>query len=1070
MVNWKYPFVFVATYILPVSWAQSNASMIGRLRNSSTLVTLTHGMRDLAYITLNPGSGLPANFSLFTNYSYGFVSSPSCSTSSFSYVFAKSPTDIILNITLLAPGTYHLCFEGVLQTIASPWLTINEGGGDLQAYYWCGNWTAQVLTGIIYPPPPARFSFFSKASGYVTLPNDIFSTVVSSESECVLVFECDYCYVSVKNNNENTSLLTYLQAGANVVEPAALGFSFAHRFRLKNSDDVVVSTQTRGSGSTLAFNATFTFRLLARVIYRELRGSVPPCARQTEDLMLTAQFGRDVPGGAALLLFFPLGTELISIANLSVTFGSNNIPWLFSPQSTPSVNYFILPLLGRASSNSVIPANTDVSIRFSAGSLAATGVYYSKQAKIFMGFYFPLVLQADGSVPIDFAVNPEDAASEIVTFPQPFISGDIIKFTPVQSASCDRTFSINLFAPFALDFNDRFLISFSPSGKMQFRNSSNIYPHSFVPVVSSSLQGEEIRLFTDTRYQQLLRFENVSTNKTVCSNISLVFSPNSTFCSFVQNLGESVSNFSLLLLNNGSIKTNFSSFVGTIFIASPAPTQQPTLPTAAPSTQAPTQAKRPCPSQTEFSRIRNSTNKNAPSCEVNCSLVNIAFLPSSLTANATVLCGLSDPQTATPVLSSLGKNPPEPQAGGVRLSEVIDISLVHASGRVITVPQNGKVLFTLPLLNVDETQNIVWRSKNKLYVELFCEFYNRTEGVWSAQGCRRGVVVPFSLLGPERKGVGCECTHMTEFAVIARYVLCKAEYVEWAFGAVYSLCTFFALIQVVRIVIHPRGDNIQANGGKCDVLLIHHFLLAVVGVLRAVGMFARCDMFPEVRVFLVSLPYALLLAQFLLIFLIWAPMALFSLEINPFLKLKWMFVVVSIITLLFIFALPGLVVLDAKQDAHSTVTVFASWAVGALDCAAALLSIFVGSSLACVLRRKDVAAETRFGKFAGFSIAIGIFFAAECALWALTIDEFSLAQFGVFDSIYRACDIIVFLLLLVFFMGPVTVRSKTVSHSVLSPSSNKSKNSVSTNNSRVAPNSKTGGRRSVEMSRSKQGV
>jgi hypothetical protein len=119
--------------------------------------------------------------------------------------------------------------------------------------------------------------------------------------------------------------------------------------------------------------------------------------------------------------------------------------------------------------------------------------------------------------------------------------------------------------------------------------------------------------------------------------------------------------------------------------------------------------------------------------------------------------------------------------------------------------------------------------------EVECSYYDEDEGRWSSDGC---VVADANVtMADGSKAVRCECTHLTEFAILLRSknsqdtTSCNLS-PSGVFGSIIFLVFAFFFSMLLLLGLRQTYLTVWAFGAKQKTMLVQHCLLCAICILR----------------------------------------------------------------------------------------------------------------------------------------------------------------------------------------------------------------------------------------------
>ena len=296
-----------------------------------------------------------------------------------------------------------------------------------------------------------------------------------------------------------------------------------------------------------------------------------------------------------------------------------------------------------------------------------------------------------------------------------------------------------------------------------------------------------------------------------------------------------------------------------------------------------------------------------------------------------------------------------------------------------------------------------------------CGWWDPAAHAWSTAGC--------SMLGATADGMGaqCECTHTTEFALLARNNDACAPPVSWQwllFLILYSVLGFVALVQLVRIL--------RASGCSNWLMCSEHALIVSICAARAVNQAVFYNLLPQLSftgmALLSGIPYLFLSSIFSFVIVAWASLSAqandASTHTNPFARYKRRFIVGNVAVSGTLFGLFAAMAVSSHEQVR-VLSHVGECIVFALCLALATFFAIYGSKLVRTLT-KDFKSPYAF-KLGATAVSLSVAFLTSglLLLYGVTNEAAYAAHFDLLNSLYFAMDLVGLAIILLLFRKSV---------------------------------------------------
>jgi hypothetical protein len=287
---------------------------------------------------------------------------------------------------------------------------------------------------------------------------------------------------------------------------------------------------------------------------------------------------------------------------------------------------------------------------------------------------------------------------------------------------------------------------------------------------------------------------------------------------------------------------------------------------------------------------------------------------------------------------------------------------------------------------------------------LECSFWNAATQTYSSEGCTN------AGLTPDGQSLRCLCTHLTEFALLAKRAQadlsgCPTEpegFGAWwylIFLCLYSLCAIVAIVQFARVYHFAR----------CQYWLIttEHWLIFAYCVFRAVNMLILYTLYRTMslpsQTVLLGMPYVFLGWIYTFVIVAWAAIYTVSRQEkkaqNPFLQYQSRFIFVNSAISVILFVIFCAIAGSSDPDRIQTLANAGSMIIALVAIVFSALFLFYGYLLLDRLKTNGVVSKLG-KKLAAVAIAL-----ATCFIICALLLIFSVAQTDAYNSSATALDI-----------------------------------------------------------------
>lgn len=220
---------------------------------------------------------------------------------------------------------------------------------------------------------------------------------------------------------------------------------------------------------------------------------------------------------------------------------------------------------------------------------------------------------------------------------------------------------------------------------------------------------------------------------------------------------------------------------------------------------------------------------------------------------------------------------PGPDDTGV-VSDVVSTNIRNKTGEVPVKNSTEAITIQLPVMPILSTILAMPGEACGTKYQASCGWFDHVAKQWSTEGCQ--------LKSLENGTANCECTHLTEFAVLLRERKCvdfatEERIVFLAFAVANGVLFGVALVQIVRLFIFARRK------GACvplNLLTAEHGLVLVAAALHTALLAIRSQksavdaMSIAGLILLSSLPFVLYFLAFTLLIFTWMALQHFAMS------------------------------------------------------------------------------------------------------------------------------------------------------------------------------------------------
>ena len=379
----------------------------------------------------------------------------------------------------------------------------------------------------------------------------------------------------------------------------------------------------------------------------------------------------------------------------------------------------------------------------------------------------------------------------------------------------------------------------------------------------------------------------------------------------------------------------------------------------------------------------------------------------------------------------------------VPVSNIVSADLVDCSGNKLNISDLAvPISFLIPISNNDllaPTTVVASCSADAEYLpnsgaiesqtvvvekDIECSFFNEATQTWSSDGC---VVADNNVTQADgTRAIRCECTHLTEFAIILREKnVNDATSCNIAPAGVFGNIMFliFACLFFVMLLVGARQTYYTVWAFKLaqKTMLAQHILMCLVCCFRIIicviyYLLRRAEVraFIEFKIVAVisGLPYVLMLWLFSLLVLNWAAIyftarkSQLSQMSTAFQKYKPAFFIGNAVASVFLIALFVTIALSSDAIQRQNITIAGSTIYAIIVTSLSIAFAFFGYGLLVQLSKdfKSSSAE----KLCKVGMVFCFCFFGEAVIWMIsgTAPELFFTHFNVINSVFFSFDLI----------------------------------------------------------------